>query len=486
MVYRGFCTSVSLTPPGACDILPPRSLMPLPHNTLSELQRLLGTENVLTEKEDLIPYSFDGAAALQQMPGCVVFATTREQIVAMLRLASQTKAAIVTRGSGTGLSGGSLPSPDCIVLCLAKMDQILELDRANLTLLVEAGATTQAVADAADAAGLFYPPDPGSMKISTIGGNVAENSGGLRGLKYGVTRNYVMGLEVVLPDGEVLWTGNKCVKDVAGYSLRDLFIGSEGTLGVITKVLLKLIPKPAAKQTLVATFAQMDQAAQTVSDIIAAQIIPCTLEFLDRTTIRCVEDFANVGLPLDCEALLLMETDGHPAAVADEAAKMEGVARKNGAVEVRVAKDDAEATKLATARRSAFSALARVAPTTILEDATVPRSELAKMIRFVAAVAGKYKLRIGTFGHMGDGNLHPTFLTDERNKDEMHRVEEAFKEIFDEAIRLGGTITGEHGIGVSKKGILPRFAGDAQMRVMRELRHVLDPKGILNPGKVFD
>ena len=460
--------------------------MSLGQNIISELRRLVGTDNVLTEKEDLIPYSFDGTAALQQMPGCVMFANTSEQVAGALKLANQAQAAIVTRGSGTGLSGGSLPSPDCIVLCLAKMDKILELDRANLTLLVEAGATTQAIADAASAAGLFYPPDPGSMKISTIGGNVAENSGGLRGLKYGVTRNYVMGLEVVLPNGEVLWTGNKCVKDVAGYSLRDLFIGSEGTLGVITKVLLKLIPKPAAKKTLVATFAQMDQAAQTVSDIIAAQIIPCTLEFLDRTTIHCVEDFAKVGLPLDCEALLLMETDGHPGPVTEEAAKMESIARKNGAVEVRVAKDDAEATNLATARRSAFSALARVSPTTILEDATVPRSELAKMIRFVAAVAKKYQLRIGTFGHMGDGNLHPTFLTDERNKDEMHRVEQAFKEIFNEAIRLGGTITGEHGIGVSKKLFLPKFAGDASMRVMRELRRVLDPSGVLNPGKMFD
>jgi glycolate oxidase len=460
--------------------------MSLPQQTLSELRRLLGAENVLTEKEDLIPYSFDGTAALQQMPGCVAFARTTEQVSGVLKLANQAKAAVVSRGSGTGLSGGSLPTPDCVVLCLAKMDKVLELDRANLTLMAESGATTQTIADAAGAAGLFYPPDPGSMKISTIGGNVAENSGGLRGLKYGITRSYVMGLEVVLPSGEVLWTGNKCVKDVAGYSLRDLFIGSEGTLGVITKVLLKLIPKPAAKKTLVATFAQMDQAAQTVSDIIAAQIIPCTLEFLDRTTIHCVEDFAKVGLPLDCEALLLMETDGHPAAVADEAAKMEAIARKNGAVEVRVAKDDTEATKLATARRSAFSALARVAPTTILEDVTVPRSELAKMIRFVAGIAAKYKLRIGTFGHMGDGNLHPTFLTDERNHDEMHRVEEAFKEIFDEAIRLGGTITGEHGIGVAKKSFLPRFAGDAQMRIMRELRCVLDPNGILNPGKMFD
>jgi len=333
---------------------------------------------------------------------------------------------------------------------------------------------------------LFYPPDPGSMKISTIGGNVAENSGGLRGLKYGITRNYVMGLEVILPNGEVLWTGNKCVKDVAGYSLKDLFIGSEGTLGIITKVLLKLIPKPQAKKTLVATFAQMTQAAQTVSDIVAAQIIPCTLEFLDRTTIHCVEDFAHVGLPMDCEALLLMETDGHPAAVADEAARMEELARRNAAIEVRIARDDAEATRLAAARRSAFSALARIAPTTILEDATVPRSELAKMIAFVEGIAKKYQLRIGTFGHMGDGNLHPTFLTDERNQAEMHRVEEAFKEIFDEAIRLGGTITGEHGVGLAKKSFLPKFAGDAQMRVMREFRRAIDPKGILNPGKMFD
>jgi glycolate oxidase len=295
-----------------------------------------------------------------------------------------------------------------------------------------------------------------------------------------------MGLEVVLADGDIVWTGNKCVKDVAGYSLRDLFIGSEGTLGVITRVLLKLIPKPAAKKTLVATFAQMDQAAQTVSDIIAAQIIPCTLEFLDRTTIRCVEEFAEIGLPLDCEALLLMETDGHPVVIEAEAAQMAEIARKNGSTEVRVAATEEEATRLATARRSAFSALARVAPTTILEDATVPRSELATMIRFVAATAQKYRLRVGTFGHMGDGNLHPTFLTDERNAEEMHRVELAFQEIFAETIRLGGTITGEHGVGVAKKGILPRFVGDPAMRVMRELRRVLDPAGILNPGKMFD
>jgi glycolate oxidase len=460
--------------------------MPLNADVLSHLRRMTGAAQVLTAKEDLLAYSFDGTAALQQLPGCVVLAESREQIREVLLLANRTRTPVVTRGSGTGLSGGSLPTPGCIVLCTVKMNAILQVDTANLTLLTEPGATTQQIADAAGGVGLFYPPDPGSMRISTIGGNVAENSGGLRGLKYGVTRNYVMGLEVVLPDGEILWTGNKCVKDVAGYSLRDLFIGSEGTLGVLTKVLLRLIPKPVAKRTMVATFSQMDHAAQCVSDIIAAQIIPCTLEFLDRTTIHCVEDFAHVGLPLDCEALLLMETDGHAAVVAEEAAAMEAIARQDHALEVRVARDDAEAARLATARRSAFSALARVAPTTILEDATVPRSELARMIRFVEGVARKHRLRIGTFGHMGDGNLHPTFLTDERNKDEMHRVEEAFREIFDEAIRLGGTITGEHGVGLAKKGFLPKFAGEAQMRVMRELRRALDPQGILNPGKMFD
>jgi glycolate oxidase len=296
-----------------------------------------------------------------------------------------------------------------------------------------------------------------------------------------------MGLEVVLPDGEVLWTGNKCVKDVAGYSMRDLFVGSEGTLGVITKVLLRLIPKPAAKKTMVATFDQMDKAAQTVSAIIAAQIIPCTLEFLDRTTIHCVEDYAKVGLPLDCEALLLMETDGHPAVVADEAAQMERIARENGSMEVRVAKDEAEATRLATARRSAFSALARVAPTTILEDATVPRSELARMIRFVENVAKKYKLRIGTFGHMGDGNLAPDIFnrrTEQRTKCTASR--RRLKRFLRKRSGSVEPITGEHGIGVAKKSFLPDFAGKAQLRVMRELRRTLDPNGILNPGKMFD
>ena len=460
--------------------------MGLKKQVLEALTAIVGDGNVLTRREDLIPYSFDGTAALKQLPGCVVFSRSTEEIASILKLANLHKIGVVTRGSGTGLSGGSLPSRDSIVLCTVKMDSILEVDEKNLTLLTEPGVTTLKVSQAAEAVGLFYPPDPGSMKISTIGGNVAENSGGLRGLKYGVTRNYVMGMEVVLPQGDVMWLGNKCVKDVAGYSLKDLFVGSEGTLGVITKILLRVIPMPPAKKTMVATFAEMDLAAEAVSAIIAAKIIPCTLEFLDRTTIHCVEDFAKIGLPLDCEALLLMETDGHPAVVAEEAAEMERVCKEQGCMELRVAKNAAEGDKLASARRSAFSALARMAPTTILEDATVPRSELATMIRFVDHIAKKYELKIGTFGHMGDGNLHPTFLTDERKKDEIHRVEEAFKEIFDEAIRLGGTITGEHGVGLAKKSFLPSFLGDVQLDVLRKLRTVLDPAGILNPGKMFD
>ncbi len=268
--------------------------------------------------------------------------------------------------------------------------------------------------------------------------------------------------------------------------MKDIFIGSEGTLGVITKVLLKLVPKPKAKKTLLATFSRMVAAAETVSAIIADKIIPCTLEFLDRVTIRCVEEYAHIGLPLDAEALLLMETDGHPAVVEEEAHRMEQIARQHHANSVAVAQSPEEAAKLSTARRSAFSALARVSPTTILEDATVPRSELAKMIRFIQEIAVRHRIRIATFGHMGDGNLHPTFLTDERNTQEMERVEHAMQEIFDYALKLGGTITGEHGVGIAKKKFLPGAIGENSLDLMRQLKRTLDPEAILNPGKIFN
>ncbi|HEY0944582.1 MAG TPA: FAD-linked oxidase C-terminal domain-containing protein [Opitutaceae bacterium] len=458
----------------------------LPGGMLAALRALLGDAQVLTAPEDVLPYGFDGTAALKQRAAVVVFPRSTEEVAGVLRIAREHRRPVVTRGSGTGLSGGSVPVPDAIVLCLVKLDRIIELDTKNLTLLAEAGVVTQDIYAAADAAGLFYPPDPGSMKISTIGGNVAENSGGLRGLKYGVTRDYVIGLEVVLADGAVCWLGGKCVKDVAGYNLRDLFVGSEGTLGVITRVLLKLLPKPAARQTLLATFNTMEAAAETVSAIIAAKIIPCTLEFLDRKTIHCVEDFARVGLPRDVEALLLIETDGHPAAVDEEAGKIEQQCRAHGASSVRRAATDAEAGQLATARRSAFSALARLRPTTILEDVTVPRSELAGMIRAVEAIAQKHRLNIATFGHFGDGNLHPTILTDERDTEEMQRVELAFADIVEAALQRGGTITGEHGVGLAKKRYLRRQLGDASYALLERIKRALDPDGRLNPGKIID
>lgn len=453
---------------------------------VGSLVKILGDENVLTAAEDIVPYGFDGTATLRRRPRAVVFARDTAHVAAVVNLARLHRVPVVTRGSGTGLSGGSVPTEGSIVLCLAKMDRISEVDAANLTLLAEAGAITQKIYDAADAAGLFYPPDPGSMKISTIGGNVAENSGGLRGLKYGVTRDYVMGMEVVLADGSVCWLGSKCVKDVAGYNLRDLFIGSEGTLGVVTRVLLKLLPRPAARRTLLATFPAMDAAAETVSAIIAAKIIPCTLEFLDRKTIRCVEDFAKAGLPRDAEAILLIETDGHEAAVADEADKIEKLCRAHGATTVKRAADAAESARLASARRSAFSALARLRPTTILEDVTVPRSELAGMIRAVEAIAKKHELNIATFGHFGDGNLHPTILTDERDAAEMHRVEVAFADIVEETLKRGGTITGEHGVGIAKKPFLRRQLGDASYELLKLVKRSLDPDNLLNPGKIFD
>jgi glycolate oxidase len=465
----------------SCTLMTP-TVAPL----IEELAQHLGADRVLSAPEDLAVYAYDGTAALRQNPACVVFPQTTSEVAACVQSARRHRTPIVTRGSGTGLSGGSVPMEGSLVVCLNRMDRIIELDPRNLTIEVEAGAITQRIDEAAAQHGLFYPPDPGSRKISTIGGNVAENSGGLRGLKYGVTRDYVMGLEAVLASGDVVWLGNKCVKDVAGYNLRDLFIGSEGTLGIVTRVLLKLVPLPQSRKTMLASFTSLEAAGETVSDIIAAKIIPCTLEFLDQQTIRCVEEFAHVGLPTDATAVLIMETDGHPHVVAEEAAAMAAIAQARGAITVRTAADDVEANKLLTARRSAFSALARVRPTTILEDVTVPRSELAGMVAFIAESAAKHRLRIGTFGHMGDGNLHPTFLTDERDADEMHRVELSLAEIVDRTLAVGGTITGEHGVGLAKKPYLKQQLGDHSYHLLKLVKQALDPDGLLNPGKIFE
>jgi len=453
---------------------------------LQQLASIVGSENFSSTPEDKIVYSYDGTPLLEHLPDAILRPKTKEQISRIVQLANKEKFSIVPRGNGTGLSGGSVPTDNCIVLDMSQWKNILEIDKENLTAWVEPGVITSQLHQEVEKIGLFYPPDPGSMNICTIGGNVAENSGGLRGLKYGVTKNYVMGLEVVLPNGEIILCGGKTVKDVAGYNLKDLFIGSEGTLGIFTKILLKLIPKPEASKTMLAYFNTKTDAGKTVSAIIANKIIPATVEFLDNTTIRCVEEFAKIGLPVNIESLLLLEVDGHHAVVEEEAKKVVECCKSNNAIEVKIANTADEAMKLKTARRSAFSALARSKPTTILEDITVPRSEIATMLEKIEMISKKYNILIGTFGHAGDGNLHPTCLTDERNRDEIARAEKAYAEIFEEAVKLGGTITGEHGTGLAKKKFLPLYTGTTAIDTMRAIKKALDPNNVLNPGKIFD
>ena len=452
---------------------------------IKELEAIVGEPYTLSDPESLAVYGYDATPELENRPGAVLLPGSADEIVRIMRLCHDAGVNVTPRGSGTNLSGGAISGSEGVVVQTSRLNRIIEVDEENLTATVEPGVITSALHREVEARGLFYPPDPGSMNISTMGGNVAENSGGLRGLKYGVTSDYVMGLTTVLADGSLLRTGGKVVKDVAGYRLNPLLVSSEGTLGFFTGITVKLIPKPRVKTTMLAHFPEMRQAALAVSAVIAARIIPATLEFLDKVTIKCVEDYAHVGLPLDVEAVLLIETDGHPVVVAEEAAGVEAICRKLGCSFFQTAKDENEALKLATARRTALSALARLRPTTILEDATVPRSRIADMLKIIQESAKKHNVLIGTFGHAGDGNLHPTCLTDERDKDEISRAHMAFDEIFDAAISMGGTITGEHGVGLAKKKYLPRLMGESGIRVMRGIKQAFDPKGILNPGKIF-
>ena len=451
---------------------------------IKELQIIVGEQYTLFDKESLAVYGYDSTPEIESLPGVVLLPGTADEVVRIMRLCHGADVTVTPRGSGTNLSGGSL-SGGGVVVQTSRLNRLVEIDEENLTATMEPGVVTSALHREVESRGLFYPPDPGSMNISTMGGNVAENSGGLRGLKYGVTADYVMGLETVLADGELLKSGGKVVKDVAGYSLNPLLVSSEGTLGFFTGITVKLIPKPQGKITMLAHFPVLQDAALAVSAIIAAKVIPATLEFLDKVTIKCVEDYAHVGLPLDVDAVLLIEVDGHPVVIAEEAAAVAEICKKHRCSFFQTAGDADEALKLAAARRTALSALARLKPTTILEDATVPRSCIAAMLEVIQAAALKHKLTIGTFGHAGDGNLHPTCLTDERDKDEIARAHDAFEEIFDAAISMGGTITGEHGVGLAKKKYLPRLVGESGIRVMRGIKQAFDPKGILNPGKIF-
>lgn len=451
----------------------------------SEFERIVGKDNVEVNKATLHAYSYDATPGFQAMPDCIVSPENTQQVAAVVKLCNEHKIPIVPRGSGTNLSGGTIPLQGGVVLLFKQMDRILEIDKENLTMTVQPGVITAHIIAAAEEIGLFYPPDPGSMHISQIGGNISENSGGLRGLKYGVTRDYVMGLEVVLPNGEIIQTGGKLAKDVAGYDLTRLFVGSEGTLGVVTEAILKLIPKPETKKTMLALFDDLETSAEAVSAIIANRIIPATLEFLDQQTVQVVEDFAQIGLPTDVGAVLLIEQDGAPEVVERDMEKIAEICRQKNAVDVQIAKSVAEAEALTSARRTALSALSRVRPTTILEDATVPRSEIAKMVRAIEEIADKYQLRICTFGHAGDGNLHPTCLTDARNEEEMARVEKAFEEIFNKAVELDGTITGEHGVGAMKLPYLHLKVGQAGIEVMQNIKQAIDPNNIMNPDKIF-
>jgi len=450
-----------------------------------KLEELVGKSKVFSSEAELLCYSYDSTPLVSHKPDAVVRVTSEEDIRLALEFAAQEGLPVTTRGSGTGLSGGSVPVRGGIVIATTAMDRIIEIDADDLSVTVEPGVITADIHAAVEGKGLFYPPDPGSMKVCTIGGNVAENSGGLRGLKYGITGDYVLALDTYLIDGSKVHSGTKCVKDVAGYNLTKFLTGTEGTIGIFSKIILKLIPKPRTKKTFLALYDDIIDAARTVSAIISRKVIPSTLELMDSVTINCVEDHVMIGLPRDVAALLLIETDGHPEVVREEAAVIEEACRANRARTLRVAKDLKESEELFTARRNALTALARVKPTTILEDVTVPRPAIPEMLATIQEVAKKYSLKMGTFGHAGDGNLHPTCLTDERDTEEIRRVEDAYDEIFKKAISLGGTISGEHGTGIKKSRYLPQMVGPRAVEVMKKIKKAFDPEGRLNPGKIF-
>jgi glycolate oxidase len=445
----------------------------------------VGQERLITSTEDRWCYAFDACADQpKHLPLAVVLPQTTAEVVELMKLASQAQVPVYPRGAGSNLSGGAIPSENGLVMSLVKMNKIEEIDVENLTATVQPGVIIQDLNDALLPHGLIYPPDPGSVTTATFGGSVAESSGGLRGLKYGVTKDYVMGLEVVLADGSVFKCGGKTVKNVSGYDLPKLFCGSEGTLGIMTSITVRLIPAPEARRSMLAVFDTLDGAARTITGIIGNKVIPATMEIMDNVTIRAVEDYCHAGLPVEAAAVLLLEVDGIAPVVAKEAAIVEQVCRENGG-QLQVAGDDEEREKLWTARRSALPACARLRPTTVLEDATVPRSQIPAMITALGEIAQKYKLVIATYGHAGDGNLHPTITCDERDQEEMARVHQAVDEIFHKAIALGGTLSGEHGIGVAKQKYMELEFGRSGVEVMRRIKKALDPLGLLNPGKLI-
>ena len=452
---------------------------------IKDFESAVGKENVMTSETDRHSYSYDAAVLDSVMPALVVRPGNSEALGKCVKLCNDNGLPLTVRGAGTNLSGGTIPHPGGVVVLTNGLSRILEINEEDMYAVVEPGVVTAKFAAEVAKRGLFYPPDPGSQAVSTLGGNVAENAGGLRGLKYGVTKDYVMGVDFWDVDGELIRSGSRTVKCVTGYNLSGLMVASEGTLGVFDKIILKLIPPAQAAKSMMAIFPSMKAASETVAAIIASKIVPATLEMMDNFTIRTVENFRGAGLPTDAAALLLIEVDGHPAQVEDEAAVVQRICKENGATDLKVAKDAAERDAVWQARRDALPALAKLRPTCVLEDATVPRSKIPAMIEALDDIAKKLDLTIGTFGHAGDGNLHPTILTDKRDKAEWERVEKGIDMIFERALALGGTLSGEHGIGLAKSKYLEGETSPGTLKYARRMKSVLDPKGILNPGKII-
>jgi glycolate oxidase len=459
--------------------------MALSPEIITELHSITGPARILTSPEDLVAYSYD-ATWMESPPQAVVLPKSAQEVSKVLKLANRYNIPVAPRGAGSGLSGGAVPQQGGIALSFTLMNQILEIDPENGVAVVEPGVITFALQKEVEKHGLFYPPDPSSLKQSAIGGNVAENAGGARCLKYGVTGDYVRGLEVVLPTGEIFQTGGKMVKIATGYNLRQLFTGAEGTLGVITKIILRLLPLPKFRTTALAPFIDIESACVAVTRIMNSGLLPASIELMDNMTMRCVEQYRPVGLPSEAGAMLLFALDGNYEAVIEaETGAIAQICREAGALEVRVGKNPEENEKLWEARRAVSPSLARLRPNKLGEDISVPRSVLPQIVREIGEISKRYNLPIPVFGHAGDGNLHPNILCDRSDPEEMERVRGAAGEIFRTAVRLGGTLSGEHGIGLLKKEFMEEALGAEQLAFMLRLRAHFDPNGILNPGKLF-
>lgn len=439
---------------------------------------------MLTEEHDLYSYAYDASFGVH-LPDLVVQPQTATQIASIMQLANREKIPVTPRGHSTSLSGGPLPVQGGIVLDLSRMNDKLEIHREDLVAVVSPGVLTADIHKAAEAVGLMYPPDPSSSHVSTIGGNLAENSGGPRGLKYGVTKDYVLGLEVVTPQGNIVRTGGRTVKNVTGYDLTKLIVGSEGTLAIITEATLRLIPKPPATEALMAVFDDLVESGHAISRTLSSGILPVKMEMMDQASIIAVEQFKPSGLPVDAAAIVIIEVDGHPAAVKDEIQQVADICRNLGARDVKVAQTAEERAQLWFGRKQVSPAIAQIKPTKISEDATVPRSKIPELFARLQGIRDQYGIHLVVFGHAGDGNLHPNIVADARDKAEMKRVEQAVSDIFAAAVELGGTLSGEHGIGTMKAAFMEMELGKDGVDLMKRIKEAWDPHNILNPGKLF-